>query len=145
SSDFIVGFPGESDADFRDTMRLVEAVRFAQAYSFKYSPRPGTPAAAIQDAQVPDAVKAERLAELQAALLRDQRAFNEACTGRTMAVLFDRPGSRPGQLAGRSPYMQAVHAPLSGQALGRILDVRIERASASSLGARPLDGQADAA
>ncbi|MCW5732399.1 MAG: tRNA (N6-isopentenyl adenosine(37)-C2)-methylthiotransferase MiaB [Alphaproteobacteria bacterium] len=145
SSDFIVGFPGESDADFRDTMRLVEAVRFAQAYSFKYSPRPGTPAAAIQDAQVPDALKAERLAELQAALQRDQRAFNEACTGRTLAVLFDRPGSRPGQLAGRSPYMQAVHAPLSGQALGRILEVRIERANASSLAARPPDGQADAA
>ncbi len=108
SSDFIVGFPGESDADFQATMDLVRDVGFAQAYSFKYSPRPGTPAAAMEN-QVPEQVKAERLAELQAELSRQQLAFNEASIGRQMPVLFERAGREAGQISGRSPYMQAVH------------------------------------
>jgi tRNA-2-methylthio-N6-dimethylallyladenosine synthase len=107
ASDFIVGFPGESDADFAATLGLVEDIGFAQAYSFKFSPRPGTPAAAMA-AQVPDAVKTERLAQLQQLLDHQQRAFNRRWVGTTMAVLFDRQGKRPHQLAGRSPYMQAV-------------------------------------
>jgi tRNA-2-methylthio-N6-dimethylallyladenosine synthase len=108
SSDFIVGFPGESDADFEATMALVRAVGFAQAYSFKYSPRPGTPASVMEN-QVAEEAKAERLAELQAELNRHQLAFNEASIGRQMPVLFERAGREPGQISGRSPYMQAVH------------------------------------
>ncbi|MCH8861829.1 MAG: tRNA (N6-isopentenyl adenosine(37)-C2)-methylthiotransferase MiaB [Proteobacteria bacterium] len=108
SSDFIVGFPGESDTDFEATMRLVREVGFSQAYSFKYSPRPGTPAAAMEN-QVPEEAKAERLAELQAELNRQQLAFNEASVGRQMPVLFERAGREAGQISGRSPYMQAVH------------------------------------
>ena len=108
SSDFIVGFPGESDADFKATMQLVREVGFAQAYSFKYSPRPGTPASAMEN-QVPEEAKAERLAELQAELNSQQLAFNEASIGRRMPVLFERQGREAGQISGRSPYMQAVH------------------------------------
>ncbi|MEE8516384.1 MAG: tRNA (N6-isopentenyl adenosine(37)-C2)-methylthiotransferase MiaB [Alphaproteobacteria bacterium] len=107
ASDFIVGFPGETDADFAATLGLVEDIGFAQAYSFKFSPRPGTPAAGMTE-QVPDAVKTERLAHLQQLLDHQQRAFNRRAVGTTMAVLFDRQGKRPDQLAGRSPYMQAV-------------------------------------
>ena len=117
SGDFIVGFPGESDADFAATLSLVRQVRYAQAYSFKYSPRPGTPAAAAED-QVPEAVKAERLAALQALLKEQQAAFNAASVGRTMPVLLERPGRKPGQGVGRSPHMQAVHVDLSGDAGG---------------------------
>ena len=116
SGDFIVGFPGESDADFAATLALVRRVRYAQAYSFKYSPRPGTPAAAAD--QVPEAVKAERLAALQALLKEQQAAFNAASIGRTVPVLLERPGRKPGQLVGRSPHMQAVHVDLGGNASG---------------------------
>ncbi len=108
SSDFIVGFPGETDKDFDATMTLVEKVQFAQAYSFKYSPRPGTPAAS-DDRQVDEAVKDERLQRLQALLRRQQTAFNEASVGQTMPVLLDRDGKFEGQLLGKSPYMQSVH------------------------------------
>jgi len=145
SSDFIVGFPGETDADFRDTLELVAEVGFAQAYSFKYSPRPGTPAAALDAGQVPEAVKAERLAELQALIAGQQLAFNRASVGRVLPVLFDRRGNKPGQLGGRSPYMQAVHADLPDSAFGRIVEVEIAHAGPNSLTARLPAPQADAA
>ncbi len=131
SSDFIVGFPGETDEDFRATVRLVEDVEFAGAYSFKYSPRPGTPAAL--EAQVDDAVKSARLTELQSLLVTQQRRFNERCAGRVMTVLFDRPGRHPGQLVGRSPYMQAVHAQAPRSLLGGLRPVIITAGSANSL------------
>jgi tRNA-2-methylthio-N6-dimethylallyladenosine synthase len=134
SSDFIVGFPGETDKDFSETMALVRDVGFVQAYSFKYSPRPGTPAADMDD-QVPEALKSERLQELQDELNRQQIAFNETCVGRTMPVLFDRQGARDGQLVGRSPYMQAVHASLPANLLGEIVSVMIDRAKPNSLSA----------
>ena len=118
SSDFIVGFPGESDADFEETMALVRDVEFVQAYSFKYSPRPGTPAADMTD-QVPEHIKSLRLQKLQAELSRQQIAFNQSCIGRSLPVLFDRRGSRSGQLVGRSPYMQSVHVDLPDSYLGR--------------------------
>ncbi|HEX6441209.1 MAG TPA: tRNA (N6-isopentenyl adenosine(37)-C2)-methylthiotransferase MiaB [Stellaceae bacterium] len=132
SSDFIVGFPGETDADFAATLALVRETGFAQAFSFRYSPRPGTPAAAAPD-QVPEAVKAERLAEMQALLNAQQRAFNESCVGRTLAVLFEKPGRHPAQLVGRSPYLQAVHAELSADRIGDIVSVRIDAARPNSL------------
>ena len=139
SSDFIVGFPGETDADFQDTLSLVRAVGYVQAYSFKYSPRPGTPAAAM-DLQVPEDVKDARLKELQDLLNAQQLAFNESCVGRTLPVLLERPGRHPGQLAGRSPYMQAVHVdvPQEDQEawLGRIAGLEIVSAGANSLAAR---------
>ncbi len=134
SSDFIVGFPGETDADFEATMALVRDVGFVQAYSFKYSPRPGTPAADLH-AQVPETVKSERLRRLQDELNRQQIAFNETCVGREMPVLFDRPGGRDGQLVGRSPYMQAVHAALPHCQLGDIVNVMIDKAKPNSLSA----------
>ena len=139
SSDFIVGFPGESEADFQATLDLVSDVGFAQAYSFQYSRRPGTPAAAMDD-QVPDAVKGERLARLQALLNDQQRAFNERSVGRVMAVLFDRAGKHAGQLVGRSPYMQAVHAQVAQDAFGAIVAVRVDAAHANSLSGVPEDG-----
>ena len=132
SSDFIVGFPGETDDDFKATLSLVEEIGFAHSYSFKYSPRPGTPAAAL-DGQVEDALKSARLAELQALLDRQQLAFNLACQGRVMAVLFERRGRRPGQLVGRSPYMQPVHASLTDDFLGTITEMRITDGFANSL------------
>lgn len=139
SSDFIVGFPGESDRDFDATLKLVEDVTFIQAYSFKYSPRPGTPAAAME-LQVPEALKAERLARLQALLDAQQRDFNTACLGREMAVLLDRTGRHDGQLVGRSPYMQPVHVSgLPAEALGRIVDLRIVEALPNSLAGVPVD------
>src|SRR5947207_8384581 len=132
SSDFIVGFPGESDADFEATLRLVREIGFAQAFSFKYSPRPGTPAS-IEPDQVPDHVKSERLAELQALLGDQQRAFNQACVGRALPVLFERPGRHTGQLVGRSPYLQSVHAEASKERIGDIVAVRVEAARSNSL------------
>ncbi len=132
SSDFIVGFPGETDADFADTLSLVDDVGFVSAYSFKYSPRPGTPAAASEE-QVPDAVKGERLARLQEKLNAQSRAFNEASVGRVFDVLLDRTGRAPGQLVGRSPYMQAVHVDAPASALGTIRPVRVAAGHANSL------------
>ncbi len=134
SSDFIVGFPGETEADFRATLRLTEDIGFTQAYSFKYSARPGTPAAALPD-QIPDAVKGERLSALQDLLNDQQLAFNRGCVGRTMPVLLDRRGRRAGQLVGRSPYMQPVHVAAPEALLGTIAELRIEAGHANSLSA----------
>ncbi len=138
SSDFIVGFPGESDADFEETLALVREVGFIQAYSFKYSPRPGTPAAALAE-QVPDPVKVERLATLQGLLNEQQLAFNQSCVGRVMPVLLDRPGKFPGQLVGRSPYMQPVHTDGSNDLFGAVVDLRVEAGYANSLSGVLLD------
>jgi len=135
SSDFIVGFPGETDADFRETLRLVEDVGFAQAYSFKYSARPGTPAAALE-VQVPGPVKADRLDALQDLLNSQQRAFNESCVGRALAVLLDRRGRADGQLVGRSPYMQAVHVEDADARFGQVVDLEITAGYANSLAGR---------
>lgn len=133
SSDFIVGFPGETDADFAATLALIRDVGFAQAYSFKYSPRPGTPAASSTD-QLPEAVKDARLQELQALINAQATAFNQSKVGTTMEVLFEKPGKHPGQATGRSPWLQAVHVrgDLS-QLMGQIRPVRIIKASGVSL------------
>ncbi|MEJ0063028.1 MAG: tRNA (N6-isopentenyl adenosine(37)-C2)-methylthiotransferase MiaB [Alphaproteobacteria bacterium] len=133
SSDFIVGFPGETAADFAATMKLVRDVGYAQAYSFKYSRRPGTPASAMPN-QVPEDEKDRRLAELQALLMAQQKSFNEATVGRTVPVLFDRKGRRAGQLLGRSPAMQSVHAEAPPNLFGTIADVRIASVGNVSLG-----------
>jgi tRNA-2-methylthio-N6-dimethylallyladenosine synthase len=132
SSDFIVGFPGETDADFEATLRLIEDIGYAQAFSFKYSPRPGTPAAALED-QVPEAVKEERLAAVQALLLRQQERFNAATVGRTVDVLFEKPGRHAGQLSGRTPWLQALHARAPASLLGQVVPVRVASARANSL------------
>ncbi len=132
SSDFIVGFPGESDRDFEATLALVETIGFAQAYSFKYSVRPGTPAAALPG-QVPDVVRSERLARLQALLNQQQRDFNQSQLGHVLPVLFDRPGRKAGQLVGRSPWMQAVHALLPQSAMGQIHEVKVVGVGDNSL------------
>ncbi|MBK8173861.1 MAG: tRNA (N6-isopentenyl adenosine(37)-C2)-methylthiotransferase MiaB [Rhodospirillales bacterium] len=138
SSDFIVGFPGERDDDFSETMRLVRDVGFAQAYSFKFSARPGTPAADLPD--VPKHVKDERLACLQQLLDQQQIAFNQACIGRELPILLDRAGRKPGQLVGRSPYMQAVHLDAAPALLGSVTLARIIGASANSLSGAPASG-----
>jgi tRNA-2-methylthio-N6-dimethylallyladenosine synthase len=132
SSDFIVGFPGETAADFEATLALARAVGFAQAYSFKYSPRPGTPAAEATD-QVPEAEKAARLAALQDVLGESQRDFNQKTVGRRLPVLFTGPGRHPGQIAGRSPYQQAVHAEGPARLIGTLAEVEISAAEAHSL------------
>ncbi|GGK34276.1 tRNA (N6-isopentenyl adenosine(37)-C2)-methylthiotransferase MiaB [Salinarimonas ramus] len=132
SSDFIVGFPGETDAEFEDTMRLVADVGFASAFSFKYSPRPGTPAAEEAE-QVAEAVKVERLARLQALLEEQRQAFNRETVGRTVDVLLEKPGRHPGQLAGKSPYLQAVVIEDATGAVGDIVAARIVRAGSNSL------------
>ena len=138
SSDFIVGFPGESDADFAATLALAREVEFAQAYSFKYSRRPGTPAATL-GTQIPDGEKKARLAELQALLRAQQLTFNQRMRGRRLPVLLERAGRRQGQLVGRSPYMQAVHVPAAGSRLGEIVEVRIDAVGANSLSGRLVD------
>ena len=135
SSDFIVGYPGESEKDFEATLGLVQAVGFAQAYSFKFSSRPGTPAAALPG-QVPDAVKAERLARLQAVLNAQMLAFNSALQGRRMAVLFERAGRRPGQLVGRTPYGQWAHVAAPNDLIGTLAEVEIVDAALNSLRGR---------
>ncbi len=138
SSDFIVGFPGESDADFEATLDLVDSVEYAQAYSFQYSPRPGTPAAMLDD-QVAVPVKAERLARLQERLNHQQDRFNATMVGKTIDVLFDRPGRHPGQMAGRSPYLQAVSADAPESIYGNIAAVRIDACLPNSLAATLVD------
>jgi len=132
SSDFIVGFPGESDADFAATLQLVRDVNYAQAFSFKYSARPGTPAADMEN-QIEETLKSERLAELQVLLRQQQQAFNRNCLGREMAILFTGKGRKPGQLIGRSPYLQPVHADAPGEYIGTIHDVDIVEAGPNSL------------
>jgi tRNA-2-methylthio-N6-dimethylallyladenosine synthase len=132
SSDFIVGFPGETDRDFEATLALVEEIGFAQAFSFKYSARPGTPAAGLRK-QVSEAIKAERLAQLQSLLGDQARTFNENTVGRVLPVLFERPGQHPGQQVGRTPYLQATHIETPESALGQIVEVLITESLAHSL------------
>lgn len=132
SSDFIVGFPGETEEDFAATLDLVERVGFASAFSFKYSPRPGTPGADLP-AQVPDEVKSARLALLQEVLERQTQAFNQAAIGRTIDVLFEKRGRHPGQIAGKSPYLQAVQVEGEAAMIGQILPVEITGLGAHSL------------
>jgi tRNA-2-methylthio-N6-dimethylallyladenosine synthase len=134
SGDFITGFPGETEADFGDTLALVREVRYAQAYAFRYSPRPGTPAAAAD--QVPDEVRAERLARLQALLAEQQAAFGRAQIGREMPVLIEKPGRHAGQVVGRSPYLQAVHLEAPAERTGSIIEVAITGAGPNSLAGR---------
>ena len=140
SSDFIVGFPGETESDFGQTLSIVEAVGYAGAFSFKYSPRPGTPAAAMAD-QVPEPVKNERLARLQAAIDRNQAAFNARCLGTTLDVLLEKPGRRPAQLVGRSPYLQPVQIMLPESRIGDIVPVTVTEIGSNSLFGR-LAGEA---
>jgi tRNA-2-methylthio-N6-dimethylallyladenosine synthase len=132
SGDFIVGFAGETDADFEATLALVREVQYAQAFSFKYSARPGTPAAASDD-QVDEAVKAARLERLQTLLREQQLAFNSSCIGRTLDVLLEKPGRHAGQLVGRSPYLQAVHLEANGLEIGQFASVQVEKAGVNSL------------
>jgi tRNA-2-methylthio-N6-dimethylallyladenosine synthase len=133
STDLIVGFPGESDADFAATLALAREIGYAQAYAFKYSPRPGTPAAGLPG-QVDDRVKAERLAALQQLLGDQQKAFNRSSLHRTLPVLVDGRGRRPGQVHGRTPHMQAVHLPGGEDLLGKVVPVTISSLAAWSLG-----------
>jgi tRNA-2-methylthio-N6-dimethylallyladenosine synthase len=135
SGDFIVGFPGETDADFEQTMDLVRQVNYASAFSFMYSPRPGTPAATMA-AQVPDEVARARLHALQALLTEQQVAFNAAQAGRTLPVLFERKGRHGAQAIGRSPYLQSVHVEDADHLIGRIVPVEIERGQQNSLTGR---------
>ena len=138
SSDFIVGYPGESERDFEATLALVREVGFAQSFSFKYSPRPGTPAA-VDFNQVPDELKSERLARLQELLEAQQRAFNRRQVGRTLEVLLERPGRHPGQLVGRSPYLQPVQLLAPSRLVGAIVPARIVGAEPNSLAGEPVD------
>jgi len=135
SSDFIVGFPGETDRDFEDTLSVVRQIGFAQSFSFKYSPRPGTPAADAGN-QIPDNIKTERLQALQALLNKQQRDFNDQCVGKTLPVLFEKPGRHDGQIVGRSPYLQAVHVAGPASLLGTIKQIFIEQADANSFSGR---------
>ncbi|NWJ24666.1 tRNA (N6-isopentenyl adenosine(37)-C2)-methylthiotransferase MiaB [Rhizobium sp. RM] len=132
SGDFIVGFPGESDRDFEDTMAIVEEVKYAQAFSFKYSTRPGTPGADLTD-QVEEEVKAERLERLQALLLKQQQEFAQSLVGKTMDVLLEKPGRMPGQLIGRSPWLQSVNLDAKTLKIGDIVNVRITATGPNSL------------
>jgi tRNA-2-methylthio-N6-dimethylallyladenosine synthase len=136
SGDFIVGFPGETDADFEDTLQIVRAVNYAQAYSFKYSPRPGTPAADMEG-QVPPAVMDERLQRLQALLNEQQLAFNRASLGSRTSLLIERRGKKPGQMIGKSPWLQSVHLDTAA-AIGDMVEVRIVSAGPNSLGGAEL-------
>ena len=136
SSDFIVGFPGETEADFDATMTLVKQIGFAQAYSFKYSSRPGTPATAL-GGHVDETVKTERLLALQTLLADQQRKFNDSIIGKEVEILLEKPGRYPGQFVGRSPYLQPVHVgskegamPL---AVGDLIEVKITESFPNSL------------
>ena len=137
SSDFIVGFPGESDKDFEQTLDLVKQVRYAQAYSFMYSIRPGTPAG-LMDLQIPEEVKSERLQQLQSVLNEHQFDFNKACVGQTMRMLIERKGRHNGQLSGRSPYMQSVTLEGNERLIGQVVDVVVESGHANGIRARIL-------
>jgi tRNA-2-methylthio-N6-dimethylallyladenosine synthase len=132
SGDFIVGFPGETDADFEDTMALVRSVGYGQAFSFKYSARPGTPAA--ERAPVPDDVASDRLQRLQALLTGQQRDVQRAMVGREVSVLFEKPGRLPGQMVGKSEYLHAVHVTDPRAGTGQIARVRITETGPNSLG-----------
>ncbi len=132
SSDFIVGFPGETDQDHKDTMKLVEDIGYTLCYSFKYSPRPGTPGAKMGGI-VTEQIKSERLQELQGLLNKQQHTYNVTSIGKTMPVLYDRKGQKDGQLLGKTPYLQSVHITAPDRLLGQIVDTKIELAHANSL------------
>ncbi|HWW34679.1 MAG TPA: tRNA (N6-isopentenyl adenosine(37)-C2)-methylthiotransferase MiaB [Xanthobacteraceae bacterium] len=132
TSDFIVGFPGETEADFAETLSLVDEIGFSGAFSFKYSPRPGTPGAEMDD-QVDEAAKSERLQRLQQAIDRSQADFNRSCVGRTVSVLFERPGRYSGQIVGRSPYLQPVQVEAPASLIGKIAPVSITEVASNSL------------
>jgi tRNA-2-methylthio-N6-dimethylallyladenosine synthase len=132
STDIIVGFPGETDREFEETLALAKRTRFAQAFSFKYSARPGTPAAALEG-QVAEPVKKERLAALQAVLEESRRDFDQGTVGRRLPVLVEGKGRKPGQVAGRSPYLQAVHIQGPEALIGHIVEVDISAAGPNSL------------
>jgi len=137
SGDFIVGFPGETDQDFNDTLNLVRRVGYGQAYSFKYSARPGTPAA--ERAEVPPEVASARLQELQALLTEQQRAAQAAMVGREVKVLFEKKGRREGQLIGKSEYFHAVHAEAPDHMIGQVIPVRILKDMTNSLTGQVVD------
>ena len=139
STDIIVGFPGESDGEFEETLSLVRDVNFAEAYSFKYSPRPGTPASTMAD-QVPDDIKHERLQALQSLLRAQKTDFNLSCVGAKMPVLFEKPGRLKEQMVGRSPYLQPVHAAARPEVMGRVLQVEIKGAGPNSLEGNIISG-----
>jgi tRNA-2-methylthio-N6-dimethylallyladenosine synthase len=132
SGDFIVGFPGETDAHFEETLQFVSEINYASAYSFKYSPRPGTPAANMQGL-VREDVKSERLQRLQDLLFAQQNAFNAAKVGQTLPVLIEKKGNRAGQLMGKSPYNQSVYIEGNDRLIGQVIDINIENSSASAL------------
>jgi tRNA-2-methylthio-N6-dimethylallyladenosine synthase len=132
TSDFIVGFPGETDSDFADTLTLISEIGLSGAFSFKYSQRPGTPGADMDD-QVAEEVKSERLQRLQDAIERSQAAFNHRCLGRRFGVLFEREGRHPGQIVGRSPYLQLVQVTAPSSLIGNIAEVSVTEISSNSL------------
>jgi tRNA-2-methylthio-N6-dimethylallyladenosine synthase len=132
SSDFIVGFPGETDADFQATLDLISEVRFASSFSFKYSPRPGTPGADLTD-QIDEATKTERLYRLQEMVERQRQQFNASLVGRITPVLFEKLGRHDGQVAGKSPYLQPVQIDGSAELIGRQAPVEIVRCGSNSL------------
>jgi len=131
SGDFIVGFPGETDDDFEATLSIVDGVRYAAAYSFKYSPRPGTPAAAMED-QIAREIMDERLQRLQARINAHQMAFNRATVGRDTQILIERKGRHAGQMIGRSPWLQSVHVETAAEP-GEIIDVMLLSAGPNSM------------
>lgn len=132
SSDFIVGYPGETDKDFQDTIKLVKEVGYAQCYSFKYSIRPGTPAAEAKN-QIEENIKSERILELQSVINDEQKKFNDRFIGRSLKILLDRPGKREGQAIGKSEYMQSVHVDNASDLLGQIIEVTITNSLQNSL------------
>jgi len=132
SSDFIVGYPGETDADFADTMKIVREVEYSQCFSFKYSPRPGTPGSTLET-QIPEDIKSERLYMLQELIREKQFKFNEQCVGKILPVLFERAGKFEGQLLGKSPYLQSVHVHSTEDLCGKIINVKIISAGQNSL------------
>jgi tRNA-2-methylthio-N6-dimethylallyladenosine synthase len=138
SGDFIVGFPGETDQDFEDTLKIVEDVNYASAFSFKYSTRPGTPGADLTD-QVAEDVKAERLVRLQTLLLKQQADFATSCIGKTIDLLLEKPGRMPGQVIGRSPWLQSVNVDAKTSQIGEIIRVRIIGTGPNSLFAEPAE------
>jgi tRNA-2-methylthio-N6-dimethylallyladenosine synthase len=136
SSDFIVGFPGETDEDFQETMKLIRAVGYGAAFSFRYSPRPGTPAA--EKTPVPETVAESRLYELQALITAQQQAAQAAMVGREVTVLYEKPGRLPGQMVGKSDHLQAVHVQDPTGRIGQLLRVRVLASSSNSLAAEPV-------